>query len=125
VARGILSQQQLDAIHEALKHMLASRNAKVDLILCCGYDHRCPRRKPWPGMLREALARYRAVPAETPFVGDRPTISRRPFMLVAGVLVRTGLGRKTLQRGLPQYLSPVEVHDDLAAVVDAHRAGTL
>jgi D-glycero-D-manno-heptose 1,7-bisphosphate phosphatase len=67
IACGILSQEQLNAIHEALEHMLAARNARVDLIICCGYDHKCPQRKPAAGMLREALARHRAIPGETPF----------------------------------------------------------
>jgi D-glycero-D-manno-heptose 1,7-bisphosphate phosphatase len=126
VARGILSQEQLNAIHEALQHMLAVRNARVDLILCCGYDHKCPRRKPSAGMLREALARYRAMPGETPFVGDQGDDLKAAFH--AGckrVLVRTGLGRKTLEQELPQYLAPVAVHDDLAAVVGAQLAGRL
>jgi D-glycero-D-manno-heptose 1,7-bisphosphate phosphatase len=39
--------------------------------------------------------------------------------------VRTGLGRKALEDGLPQYLEPVAVHADLAAAVDAHLAGRL
>lgn len=126
VARGILSQEQLNAIHEALEHMLAARDARVDLILCCGYDHKCPRRKPSAGMLREALARYRAIPGETPFVGDQADDLKAAFH--AGckrVLVRTGLGPKTLAQGLPQYLAPVAVHDDLAAIVDAQLAGKL
>jgi D-glycero-D-manno-heptose 1,7-bisphosphate phosphatase len=126
VARGVLSQEQLDAIHEALLRMLANRGARVDMILCCGYDHKCPRRKPSGGMLGEALARYRAIPAETPFVGDQADDLKAAFH--AGcrrVLVRTGLGRKTLEDGLPQYVSPVAVHDDLAAVVDAQLAGKL
>lgn len=38
------------------------------------------------------------------------------------VLVRSGLGRKTLEGGVPQYLEPVAVHDDLAATVDAYFA---
>ena len=77
-------------------------------------------------MLREALARYGAIPAETPFVGDQVDDLKAAFH--AGcrrVLVRTGLGRKTLEQGLPQYLSPVAVHADLAAVVDAQLAGKL
>jgi D-glycero-D-manno-heptose 1,7-bisphosphate phosphatase len=51
--------------------MLTSRNARVDMFLCCGCDHKCPRRKPAGDMLREALAHYRAAPADTPFVGDQ------------------------------------------------------
>jgi len=41
------------------------------------------------------------------------------------VLVRTGLGRKTLEDGRPSYVQPVSVHDDLAAAVDAGLAGKL
>ena len=124
VARGVLSQEQLNVIHEALRQMLAARGATVEFILCCGYDHKSPRRKPGGGMLREGLARYGAVPAETPFVGDQVDDLKAAFH--AGcrrVLVLTGLGRKTLERGLPQYLSPVEVHTDLADVVDAQLDG--
>jgi D-glycero-D-manno-heptose 1,7-bisphosphate phosphatase len=126
VARGIMSQAQLDVVHEALQQMLAAQGAKVDLILCCGYDHKCPRRKPAAGMLREALARYDATSAQTPFVGDQAEDLKAAFH--AGckrVLVRTGLGRKTLEEGLPDYVSPVAVHDDLAAVVQAQLAGRL
>ena len=124
VARGVLSQEQLGVVHEALRQMLAARGATVDLTLCCAYDHKSPRRKPGGGMLREALARYGAVPAETPFVGDQVDDLKAAFH--AGcrrVLVLTGLGRKTLERGLPQYLSPVAVHTDLADVVDAQLNG--
>lgn len=126
VARGVLSQKQLDVIHEALRQMLAARGATVDFTLCCGYDHKSPRRKPSGGMLREALARYGANPAETRFVGDQVDDLKAAFH--AGcrrVLVRTGLGRKTLEQGLPQYLSPVAVHADLAEVVDAQLGGKL
>ena len=123
VARGVLSQADLDAVHRALERMLESHGARVDLILCCGYDRKCPRRKPAGGMLAEALARYRAVAAETPFVGDQAEDLKAGFH--AGcrrVLVRTGLGRKTLEDGLPRYLAPVAVHDDLASFADAYLA---
>jgi D-glycero-D-manno-heptose 1,7-bisphosphate phosphatase len=126
VARGVMSRQQLDALHQALERMLAAQGARVDMILCCGYDHKCPGRKPSGGMLREALAHYRATPSETPFVGDQADDLKAAFH--AGckrVLVRTGLGRKTLEDGLPQYVSPVAVHDDLAAAVEARLAGKL
>jgi D-glycero-D-manno-heptose 1,7-bisphosphate phosphatase len=77
--------------------------------------------KPAAGMLREALASYGVRAADTPFVGDQLADLKAAFH--AGcprVLVRTGLGRTALERGLPQYLEPVAVHDDLAAAVDAH-----
>jgi D-glycero-D-manno-heptose 1,7-bisphosphate phosphatase len=122
LSRGVMSRKQLDAVHAALERMLAARGARVDLILCCGSDHKCPWRKPAGGMLREALARHGACPAETPFIGDQA--EDRKAAVHAGckhVLVRTGLGRKTLEEGLPRYLAPVSVHDDLLAAELAGR----
>ena len=110
-------------MHDALKAMLAAEGAKIGPILCCSSD---PRHKPWAGMLTEALVRYSADAAATPFVGDRADDLKAAFH--AGckrVLVRTGRGRKTLEDGQPSYVQPVSVHDDLAAAVDAGLAGNL
>ena len=126
VARGVMTHRQLAAVHAALEEMLAARGARVDLILCCGNDCKCPRRKPSAGMLTEALARFAAPAAETPFVGDQLDDLKAAFHArCRRVLVRTGLGRKTLEAGLPQYVSPVSVHDDLGAAVAAQLAGKL
>ena len=65
-------------------------------------DRKTPRMKPAAGMLREALVGYGANPADTPFVGDQLDDLKAAFH--AGcrrVLVRTGLGRKALEGGLP------------------------
>jgi D-glycero-D-manno-heptose 1,7-bisphosphate phosphatase len=124
VARGAMSHDQLDAVHDALTEMLAAKGARIGRILCCTCDRKTPRMKPAAGMLREALADYGANPADTPFVGDQLADLKAAFH--AGcrrVLVCTGLGRKALEQGIPHYVLPVTVHDDLAAAVDAHLAG--
>ena len=126
VARGVLSQAELDTVHEGLKGMLAAQGAVVDLVLCCTSDRKCRRLKPACGMLAEAMARYGATPWETPFVGDQLDDLKAAFH--AGckrVLVKTGMGRKTVLKALPDYVSPFSVHDDLAAVVDAQLGGRL
>jgi D-glycero-D-manno-heptose 1,7-bisphosphate phosphatase len=123
VARGAMTHDQLDAVHEALTRMLAAKGARIDSILCCVCERKNPRMKPAAGMLREALARFGASAADTPFVGDQVEDLKAAFH--AGcprVLVRTGLGRKALEDGLPDYVQPVAVYDDLAAAVDAHLA---
>ena len=126
VARGVLSRAQLDYVHEGLRQMLAAHGAKVELVLCCTGDRKCTWMKPSGGMLREALARYGAASADTPFVGDQADDLKAAFH--AGcqrVLVRTGLGRKTLAQGLPTYVAPVAVFDDLAGAVEAKLRGQL
>lgn len=121
VARGAMSDAELDEVHEALTAMLAAKGAHIGRILSCICDRKTPRMKPAAGMLREALASYGARAADTPFVGDQVDDLKAAFH--AGcprVLVRTGLGQKALQDGLPGYLLPVAVYGDLAAAVDAH-----
>jgi D-glycero-D-manno-heptose 1,7-bisphosphate phosphatase len=127
VARGVMTHDELDAVHDALTCMLAAKGAHIGRVLSCICERKTPRMKPGAGMLREALATYRANPADTPFVGDQVDDLKAAFH--AGcprVLVRTGLGRRALEDGLPQYVEPVAVYDDLAAAVDAYlgnRAG--
>jgi D-glycero-D-manno-heptose 1,7-bisphosphate phosphatase len=126
VARGAMTPRQLDAVHAALQEMLAAKGARVDTILCCCRDCKCPRRKPAAGMLIEALMRYGAAPADTPFVGDQLDDLKAAFHArCKRVLVRTGLGRQTLEEGIPDYVSPISVHEDLCAAVEAQLAGRL
>jgi D-glycero-D-manno-heptose 1,7-bisphosphate phosphatase len=123
VSRGAMSFTQLQEVHKALQALLREKDALVDRIFCCTSIRKCPRRKPASGMLDEALHHYGVAAFDTPFVGDQVDDLKAAFH--AGcrrILVRTGLGHRTLRRGLPAYLRPVEVHDDLAAAVDAELA---
>jgi D-glycero-D-manno-heptose 1,7-bisphosphate phosphatase len=116
VGRGVMTQAQLDVVHQALQRRLGDEGARVDHIFSCTSFRKCPRRKPAGGMLREALTHYGAQAPETPFVGDQADDLKAAFH--AGcrrVLVRTGLGAKTLADGLPAYVRPVTVADNLRA----------
>ena len=109
-----MSRAELDEVHKALRRMLAEQGASVEMVLCCTNTRKSPWMKPAPGMLKEALRRFGARPEATPFVGDQADDLKAAFR--AGcprVLVRTGLGRKTLEEGLPDYVQPVLVVDDL------------
>ena len=126
IARGVMSREQLALVHAALEARLAEHGGKVDFVLCGTSAAKSPWRKPGPGMLREALARHGAVAADTPFVGDQLDDLRAAFH--AGcrrVLVRSGLGAKTLAHGLPDYVQPVTVADDLAAAVGLFLGATI
>jgi D-glycero-D-manno-heptose 1,7-bisphosphate phosphatase len=121
VGRGIISAAMLDRIHEHLRDRLAEAGARIDALYACPDAPwaATERRKPRPGMLREALQRFRADPAATPMVGD--TLGDMQAALAAGcrrVLVRTGHGAKTQAAGLPPELAPVAVHADFAAFVE-------
>lgn len=121
IGRGIFDEAMLARIHDRLRDELARAGARLDAIFHCpdapGAPSRC--RKPAPGMLVDALARFGAVAADTPFVGD----SLRDLEAAAALgcprhLVRTGHGAKIQAAGIPAEVLPVRVHEDLSAAVD-------
>ena len=68
--------------------------------------------------LRDAITTFGASPQTTFFVGDQKADLQAAYHArCRGILVRTGMGAKTLAEGLPTYLEPVEVAGDLAAAV--------
>lgn len=120
LARGYFDQAGLDAIHRTMAAHLATVGAHLSGVYFCphGPDDGCQCRKPLPGLIDQIVAEYGDV-AGVPMVGD----SLRD--LEAGVargcrpvLVLTGKGRRTLEKGLPETLGPVDIHDSLAGFVD-------
>ena len=125
VGRGIITPAELDAIHASLTARLAAGGAALDALLFApdAPDGATDRRKPGPGMLREALAQLQVAPDAAVMIGDQPTdaeAARRAG--VAFVLVRTGKGRTT-EASLPADRA-IAVFDDLAAAVAALLDGT-
>ncbi len=122
IGRGIIDRAMLERIHDRLRRHLAAAGARLDDILVCPdppWDAG-EWRKPRPGMLREAIRRFGAVPAETHMIGDALSDLEAAARLgCPRILVRTGHGRATQARGLPEQVLPVAVHDDLGAAVDA------
>ena len=127
VGRGIVDPAMLDRIHDRVRDALAREGARIDAWFVCPDPPERPteRRKPRPGMLREALAQFRTAPADAVMIGDAATDLEAA--VAAGcrrVLVRTGKGAATQARGLAPGLLPVAVHEDLAAAVAALLART-
>jgi D-glycero-D-manno-heptose 1,7-bisphosphate phosphatase len=122
VGRGLLSPAGLQAIQERLVAELAGAGARLDLILIAP-DHpqrAGPRRKPGPGMLLEALARFDVAPDEAVMVGDDlRDIEAAQAARCRRILVRTGKGAALAAAGIPEGLQPVEVCADFAAAVDS------
>ncbi len=122
VGRGIISPEMLERIHHQLRVELASKGAKLDLLLTCTDPpwSASDRRKPGPGMLREALGHFRLAPHEAVMIGDQ--LSDLRAARAAGVtplLVRTGKGAETQAKGLPQDILPVSVYVSLYGAVEA------
>ena len=121
VGRGLMTQADLDAVTAALGGALAAAGGRLDALFVCTDPPwaATDRRKPGPGMLREALARFAAAPAEAVMIGDAVRdLEAAAALGIRRILVRTGKGRAA-EGALPATLQPVAVYDDLAAAVDA------
>lgn len=75
VARGLLSREDLVAVHRRLDALLAPAGGRLDAIVVCPHEQgACRCRKPLDGLFREALARAPWARAERcVMVGDMPS----------------------------------------------------
>jgi len=120
VGKGLLSEDQLQDIHDYFKECLKTKAAYVDDILYATDSEFTPdsRRKPNPHMLQEAMERFQASPEDTLIIGD--DIKDLEAAQKAGchsILVRTGHGQK-MEKVLPTNLCPLYIADDLEDAVN-------
>jgi D-glycero-D-manno-heptose 1,7-bisphosphate phosphatase len=122
VGRGEISLEELHKIHEEMRRLLALEHAYLDDIYFCTDVTVAPnfRRKPAPGMLKEALDKFNARPSYSPMVGD----ALRDLQAAAEVgcpriLVRTGKGLDTEKEGWPEDLNPVRVFPNLLKAIQS------
>ncbi len=121
VGRGVIDEAMLERINARLHLALAAAGAYLDALLVApdAPEAATERRKPGPGMLREALAAFDAVPEDSPMIGDAlRDLEAAAAASCPRVLVRTGKGARTEAEGLPEGVRPVAVRDDLWDAVD-------
>lgn len=125
VARGLIDEGELDAIHAELARMLAAEGARLDATYHCphhpteglgAWRKDCECRKPKPGMTLRA-AREHDLDLERSFtVGDAARDLEAGWTAgTRGVLVRTGKGPKELDVLLARGETPDHVADDVLA----------
>lgn len=122
VGRGIIDERMLARINEKLRVELAKAGGHIDdlRVATDAPDAASERRKPGPAMLREALEKFAADPAECPVIGDSlRDLSAAAALGCPRILVRTGKGVTTLAAGIMPSLEPVAVYDDLSDAVEA------
>lgn len=91
LARGLMDEVDLVAVHERLADELAVAGGRLDAIVVCPHGAReCHCRKPLDGLFREALSRAPwAEPGRCLMVGDMPS----------DLIPAEGLGIRTLRVG--------------------------
>jgi len=119
VGRGQISAEDLENIHTYFEDTLKKHGAFVDKIyVCTSTDPQDYFRKPNPGLLVEALNDFDIKPADAVLIGDDlRDLEAASAIKCHRILVRTGKGNKTLERGLPPSVLPVKIFNDLYEVV--------
>jgi D-glycero-D-manno-heptose 1,7-bisphosphate phosphatase len=108
VALGLVSEATLDSIHERLRAELAATGARIDAIYHCPHEQgTCGCRKPAPGMLHEAAARFGVAPNEVVMIGDADS----------DIEAGRRFGARTIQL-TPRGSASCETARDLAAAAD-------
>ena len=116
IARGLLTQAQVDAVNERVEELLGP----FDAVVVCphGPDDGCTCRKPEPGMLQKAMAELGTEAARCALIGDiGADITAALAAGIRPVLVPTGVTRAEEVAAAPA------VATDLAAAVDLLMGG--
>ncbi len=120
IGRGYFDLDTLNQMHAKLQRALTAVGGQIEIIAFCphGPDDNCACRKPKTGMLLDIGRRLNASLVNIPVIGDSlrdlesaRSVGARP------ILVRTGKGERTLEKG--KGLEGVAVYENLAAAVDA------
>ena len=122
LARGLMTSDTLADIHRRLTSAVADRGGRIRTIMHCPHhpDDLCGCRKPAPGMILQAQARFGLDLKRSVMIGDRATdvACGRQAGCGGTILVRSGLHdeRPKLQQ---MGIAPDLIVDDLAAAVSA------
>ncbi len=120
IGRGLLSTDEMNAIHERLLKRVLEAGGRIHAIFFCPHaaEDRCDCRKPKPGLLQAICQRFGVEPQRLQVVGDRErdlaaalAVGAQPW------LVRTGAGKTTEGQLAAEFAAVrVRVEDDLLAV---------
>ncbi|MFD1260929.1 D-glycero-beta-D-manno-heptose 1,7-bisphosphate 7-phosphatase [Entomomonas asaccharolytica] len=118
IARGYYNVATLEAMHNKLRALVTEAGGELGMIAYCphGPNDGCDCRKPKPGLLQQISEYYQVPLQEVWFVGDSASdLKAAQAVACQQVLVRTGKGLRTLEKGIDKQ---VLVFDDLVAVAD-------
>ncbi|TLY22350.1 MAG: HAD family hydrolase [Nitrospirae bacterium] len=122
LARGLITQDQLEAIHQRLRELLAEDGAWLDGIFVCPHhpDDGCTCRKPAPGLVHRAQRKLDVSPDHAIVIGDKATdmeLARNVGALA--VFVRSGNAYEEEQARMAERgVTPDYVARDLTEAVE-------
>jgi D-glycero-D-manno-heptose 1,7-bisphosphate phosphatase len=108
IGRGLYTEKEFEELNQWMHAELRQIHAVIDDILFCphhptkaigDYQRECDCRKPNPGMLLQALEKYKAHPKDCFFLGDKPTDMEAAYAAeVIGILYEGGSVLEAVRR---------------------------
>jgi D-glycero-D-manno-heptose 1,7-bisphosphate phosphatase len=126
VGRGLMSLEQLEAVHAKMRQEAAAHGGALDEVLFCPHapDAQCDCRKPSPRLLIDAVNRSGVAGRETLVVGDDGRdLEAAARAGLSSALVLTGKGQATRTRLLRAAATPI--YDDVLQLAAAVASGTV
>lgn len=121
LARGLITLEQLDAIHQRLRELLAEDGARLDGIFICPHhpEDACSCRKPAPGLVMRARQELGLASDHTVVIGDKASdVGLARNIGATAVFVSSGHHPEEEQaRMADQGLAPDFMARDLAGAV--------
>jgi D-glycero-D-manno-heptose 1,7-bisphosphate phosphatase len=121
LGRGLLTLDDLNAMHQRLHDRLAELGGQIDAIFFCPHspEEQCACRKPRPGLVLSIRERFGVAASDLLVIGDSLRDLESAWVAgVPAVLVLTGKGSRTLVEHR-ERLGETRVYGDLAAAADA------
>jgi len=119
IGRGYYNLKTLNQIHHKMHKRLTEVGGVIDAVFFCPHtpDDHCHCRKPAIGMFQAIAERMRCNLKNVPFVGDTLTdVTTARVAALSPILVRTGKGKRTLEKS-SSATADVPVFDSLEAYV--------
>jgi len=117
IGRGLISELELDAVHQKMASDATMAHASIDAIFYCPHapDAQCACRKPAPGLITAAISQSGISAAHTLVIGDAARdLEAARSAGTRAALVRTGKGRMHESYAAAHG---IVVYDDLSAFV--------
>jgi D-glycero-D-manno-heptose 1,7-bisphosphate phosphatase len=122
INRNMVCPKDLEEIHNNMTKAITAHGGRVEAIFLCPHapDDGCDCRKPAPGLIRQAQAKYHMDLAQTCMIGDSLKDIQCAQRAGCGkaILVRTGYGAETERQCLQKGVYPDHVADDLNKAVE-------
>jgi D-glycero-D-manno-heptose 1,7-bisphosphate phosphatase len=121
LARGFYSENTLAQMHAKLIKLLSEYNGFISGIFYCPHhpDDKCSCRKPLPGLIDQIENHFGSSAEGAYFIGDSLSdLQAARVKKCRPILVNTGKGRKTIEKGLGDF-SDAAIFANLDQAVEA------